>query len=384
MKISIYTLLLSVAILHGPKANAQIIHLSLPEQANTGYTLYFNKGQQKETILSGKTDASGKARLTIPTAQATYKGMAHLELGTKKNIQFIVNKENFSIQSRQAKIQFLYSKENQYMNQLAAENKQEIKGASYAPIYHDILLYTQRLQRLQQNQSVTEIPALRTYLSHKLDMDALYTSGLWNLTISGTFGLYPDKQAFGQDMVAAMKRTRTQEAFNALADDLITICEQFGWLTAEDTILAYLASSKRLTNPSPTLRSLLAAQQVKPGSPAPMLEGYPKQPARQIIFFYESGCSNCEAELAEAMKHYSLLQKKGIEVVSVSADNDKEVHDYHAGKFPWKYKLCDTKEFEGVNFKRYGVVATPTIYLIDENGKIAGRYAKLSETKLIP
>lgn len=363
---------------------AQIIHLSLPEHANTEYTLYFNKGQKTQAVFSGKIDATGKSRITIPAAYSSYKGIAKLALQPKGELSFIVNKENFTVNSSRGRLNYLYSKENQYMANLFEGKINEVKGAVYAPAYEELFRYTQRLQGLSKGQSITEIPALRTYLTYKLDMESLYTSGFWNLTISGTFGLYPDKKLFGQDMVAAMKRTASQEVFSALAEDLVTICEQFGWTSAEDTIISYLAQSGRLKNPSKTIKTLFAAQQLKPGTLAPALEGYPQALSNKLIVFYESGCDNCEAELARLMEQYAVLQQKGIEVITVSADNDKAVHDYHSKKFPWKYKLCDLKAFEGVNFKRYGVVGTPTLYLIDKNKKIVGRYALLKETGLLP
>ncbi|MCL2652055.1 MAG: thioredoxin family protein, partial [Candidatus Azobacteroides sp.] len=73
---------------------------------------------------------------------------------------------------------------------------------------------------------------------------------------------------------------------------------------------------------------------------------------------------------------------KGIRVISIAADHDENVFEYHAKDFPWTDKLCDYQGFEGNNFKNYGVVATPTIYLIDENGNIQGKFATLQETGL--
>jgi peroxiredoxin len=220
------------------------------------------------------------------------------------------------------------------------------------------------------------------FISNRLDMDILYSSGLWNFLISSTFELYADKAVFGQDMVKNLQRIRSQKAFDTLANDLVTICEQFGWVEAEDTIVSYLASSGRLKNMQQNLIIALELKKVKTGNKAIPIQGI-KNLSNSLLVFYESGCPNCEMQLEELKKHYPELTKKKVQVVTISSDMSKEIYDSKAKDFPWPNKLCDYNGFEGENFRNYGILATPTMYVTDKNGYITGRYAKLSETGLI-
>jgi hypothetical protein len=77
--------------------------------------------------------------------------------------------------------------------------------------------------------------------------------------------------------------------------------------------------------------------------------------------------------------NYSLIKAKGYDVISVSADLDKETTEKTSNVFPWKEKICDYKGFEGVNFENYGIVGTPTIFVTDKEGTITGRYARLAD-----
>ena len=63
----------------------------------------------------------------------------------------------------------------------------------------------------------------------------------------------------------------------------------------------------------------------------------------------------------------------------ISADKDKNIFENTTQQFPWSNKYCDFAGFEGDNFKNYGVIGSPTIYLIDENKIIEGRYARLED-----
>jgi hypothetical protein len=87
--------------------------------------------------------------------------------------------------------------------------------------------------------------------------------------------------------------------------------------------------------------------------------------------------------LEELSRQYAYLHNSGIQVISIASDVDERVFNFHAESFPWPDKLCDYKGFMGENFVNYAILATPTFYVIG-NGVILGRYASLSDTKLLP
>ena len=81
----------------------------------------------------------------------------------------------------------------------------------------------------------------------------------------------------------------------------------------------------------------------------------------------------------EVEKFAKSARDRGIEVISIAADHDKTIYENTASRFPWKNKLCNFKGFEGENFKNYGIIGTPTFYLIDNKGIIQGKYATLAD-----
>jgi peroxiredoxin len=121
---------------------------------------------------------------------------------------------------------------------------------------------------------------------------------------------------------------------------------------------------------------------IKPGTKALPVTGH-KKLSNALLMFYESGCSNCALQLDEMKKHYPEIEKKGVRIITISADTSPEVFEYHSKDFPWTDKMCDFQGFDGPDFKTYGVVGTPTFYLIDKNGTITNRYARLDDTGLL-
>ncbi|MDR1937632.1 MAG: thioredoxin family protein, partial [Tannerellaceae bacterium] len=87
----------------------------------------------------------------------------------------------------------------------------------------------------------------------------------------------------------------------------------------------------------------------------------------------------CRYELEALKQKYPLLTDNHIRVVSISADADRDVYESASAGFPWPDRLWDGKGFDGENFLNYGIVGTPTFILVDREGLVRGRYARLSE-----
>ncbi|GHS97146.1 hypothetical protein FACS189421_03440 [Bacteroidia bacterium] len=408
---------------------AQTVEFNFPSFAGQEYSLHLYKGNTSDTIQKGIIP-TGHLTLIVPEKDKEYTGMLHLGFG-QGGQSFVLNKENFSVTATKSNptendIVFVNSVENNYLRAQFKE-QQVLFGkidavyrgeAAYAddsellPVFQkEFIRLNEQFTARQKEISASKLYAARylqmveflnglasrlyapgeeaaksvdliRYFNDELSMDELYTSGLWNPLISSTFELFADKKAFGEAMVNNLKRVRSQEIFNVLASDLITICEQFGWSDAENIILPYLVSSGRIQNPQGTLYYAVEMDKVKSGSKAAPIEGI-KKLSNVLLLFYESGCSNCQIQLGELKKHYAELEKKGIRVIAISADSSDEVFKYHSKDFPWKDNLCDYQGFDGANFRHYGVVATPTLFLIDNKGIITGRYAKLADTGLL-
>lgn len=406
---------------------AQTIDFDLPQLANQEYTIHVFKGTATDTIARGYFDSSGKIHFVMPEQYKDYVGMAHISFG-QGGQNVALNKESFSVAFSPLFNDIIYSgsAENDFLKkqfkiQQPLFAKQEVITRGQA-VYADdpalLPVFQKEFARLNEQYTTRqkEITAQKLYAAQylqfieflnglgsrlyapyeeaakvadldsvfrtQLDIDYLYTSGLWNHVISTTFKLYPSPKMFGEAMVAKLKKIRSQAVFNALTNDLVTICEQYGWTEAENVIFPYLVESERLEDPHGRLYLVYALSKIKPGDKAPAIQGE-QNLANTLLFFYESGCSNCQKQLEELRNHYAEVQKQGVRVISISADSSEEVFKYHAKNFPWPDQRCDLQGFKGEIFKTYGVVATPTIYTIDKKGNIVGRYAALAETGLI-
>jgi hypothetical protein len=73
------------------------------------------------------------------------------------------------------------------------------------------------------------------------------------------------------------------------------------------------------------------------------------------------------------------LHNNNIRVVSIAADMNPARFEAESRRFPWVDKLCDFQGFEGVNFMAFGVMATPTFFVISENGKIEQEFNSVNE-----
>jgi len=356
---------------------AQTISVHFPDFANRPFSMQLFQGQNTETIASGQFNSQGQAQIVVPPAFSGFVGVGVLNIDNELSIQLIINNENFSVeQDSDAGIVFRNSPENEFMvAHFSGLRAVRLSPTMYAPRLVALMNFENELQ-----QGVNPIRG-RAHLRRSLDMEALFTSGLWNHIISGAFNLYRNPRDFGTDMVEVLRRTSNQTVFEALAEDLITICTQFGWEAAQDEIVEYLVSSQRIPYPSGRLFTAFLQHRVRPGTPAPALvDGRGTiAPRKTLLMFHETGCPNCERQMQIAIRNYQTIRERGFDVISVSADFDEAIHKMVSAPFPWRRILNDFEGFGGVNFNNYGVVAIPTMYLIDENGIVVGRFARLQD-----
>ncbi len=289
---------------------------------------------------------------------------------------------------------FIFSKEKQRLEEESVLLADTLKNSKlYAARYLELRRFLSgKAAPLVVNPDSVLWSDTRQYLRDSLDLSSLYTSGQWFDVINACLELYANgsryHNEFGGDMIHILKRIDSQEVFEVFASNLLTMCEQFNWPEAENQIVSYLSTSDRAVQLRGNLQKVISMAQVKAGNPAPSIAGFNvisekmkhlPVPKGYLVVFYESGCHNCDVQLGEIKKQYEKIQTQGLRVVSISADNDQHVFDFHSKDYPWPDKLCDYNGFEGENFKNYGVIGTPTIFMIDEKGIIQGRYARLED-----
>lgn len=91
----------------------------------------------------------------------------------------------------------------------------------------------------------------------------------------------------------------------------------------------------------------------------------------KILDFWSSGCRPCRAENPNLVKLYKEYHSKGLEILSISLDSQKEdwVNAIAADNMIW-YHVSDLKGYRNAVAQLYDVYAIPTLIVLDENNVI--------------
>ncbi|KQO33024.1 hypothetical protein ASF10_19690 [Flavobacterium sp. Leaf82] len=415
-------------------AQAQTVKFDFSGFANKKYAYILAKGDQKDTIAQGKLDATGKAVLALPKAQKNYKGMSKFALEDGTAIDLIVNNENFSVASTATvpaieNIKFTGSAENELLQATQPQKSETEKlglikdalqiykkedalysvfekekqqlGVTYIAEQAAIAkspLYAARVREMTNflmakgsNPDMTQeevIKEFRPFIKDKLDFENLYTSGLWSPVIEtwGQMQQYAvkDDAVLFEDTKTILSRIKNKAVYTAFTDKMVGMFAKAGKDYMVSDLGRYVAKSGMIEKP--TNRVISAMNDLNVGATAPVLQtptGKKIITKNTLLFFFESGCNNCENEIHQLLGNYQIVKDKGYEIISVAADLSKDAGDGHGHEFPWKDQLCDYKGFKGENFINYGIIGTPTFFTIDEKGKITGKYAALTETGIL-
>lgn len=93
-----------------------------------------------------------------------------------------------------------------------------------------------------------------------------------------------------------------------------------------------------------------------------------------LVDFWASWCGPCRAEMPYVVEAYQKYHDKGLEVIGVSFDNDKDAWVAAIGslKMPWP-QMSDLKGWESAAAGAYNIQSIPANVLIDEQGKIVAK-----------
>jgi alkyl hydroperoxide reductase subunit AhpC len=242
----------------------------------------------------------------------------------------------------------------------------------------------------------------KSYFLNEIDFEALYGSSLWFPTINACIEVYMKDgfyyEQFGKDVVANMQKIKDTQVLISLAEAAISVCTQFSWDTDQTAIVDYLIASNRIENPRGKLKKLMQMQAMRVGKKAPdliitqhigrvedhnhqttILKSEEFSETKTLVIFYQSGCGHCETTMNSLRDNYENITKKGVKIIAISADTDNVVFKNTANSYPWKDSYCDLEGLNGINFKNYAVLGTPTMILMDKTGNIAAKIASTEE-----
>lgn len=236
------------------------------------------------------------------------------------------------------------------------------------------------------------------YIAEGLDWPALYTSGHWDGVISSWVGIYTQVLSEPSSFVTGFSRVSkkitnpkqyadfaaraayalTEQGKDDLIKEIAPIVTASGKISSYDGMLSsYVSLAKGMQ--APDLK--IPVEKGKGGGNTLLKsssfagKGY----LRTLLVFYDSGCGACERELKELSGSFKELESKKVRVITISSDKEEAVFKNKSGDFPWKQAYCDYEGMKGVNFRNYGVAGTPTMFLIDDKGKVMLRSATFKE-----
>ncbi|MEO9022874.1 MAG: TlpA disulfide reductase family protein [Ginsengibacter sp.] len=166
-----------------------------------------------------------------------------------------------------------------------------------------------------------------------------------------------------------------KDKYDEVMQSLNNLTKRYPWLTeakqAEQTIITNMAMAAKVQsgNPVPSI------SYPDPNGKMHGLETYKGK--YLLIDFWASWCGPCRAAIPKVKELYSEYKNKGLDVLSISIDDDKGAwrKAMKEENMPWEQLLSPDKDKTMKQFQFSGI---PTMYLIDPDGKIIKSYVGYS------
>lgn len=232
----------------------------------------------------------------------------------------------------------------------------------------------------------------------QIDFDALYGTSMWFSIINSCMEVYTKESlyfgAFGADVASNLKRIKNQQVYEDLIDAAISVTEKFSWTNDQEAIVDFIIKDNRIKNQTGKLEKIIQSYQLTIGKKSPnltltntvgnnttttVLKTDALKSKYTLLLFYQSDCGHCETAIATLKTNYKDLVARGIKIISIAGDLDPATFTKTAASFPWAAKYRDVEGMNGVNFKNYAVVGTPTMFLLDSKGVILSKMTTISE-----
>jgi len=230
------------------------------------------------------------------------------------------------------------------------------------------------------------------YFANEMDWQGLYTSGHWAEDISSWINIHTkvlnDSFRFTDDFKKISERIEDPSQYKDFVEKVAFYLREQSKNNYINKIASLVRLSGKITNYEGILASYIKGA---PGTQAPdlIIKDNDKtfilknnklavgNYSKTMLLFYASGCQPCEDLLKQLPNYYENINNKGVKIISMSADEDEKV--FKAKDFLWKDSYCDYEGVRGANFQNYAIIGTPTIFLLDNTGKILLRTASLEE-----
>lgn len=196
------------------------------------------------------------------------------------------------------------------------------------------------------------------------------------------------EEAYGK--VADDAEAKENEFIKANADSFVgayVVASKMGGMTYEQLVEAYnlLGENAKQTELAQTVKeridklAAVAIGQKAPNFTLNTPEGkplslYDVKGKVKVIDFWASWCGPCRGENPNVVKMYKELHKKGLEILSVSLDNNKEawLKAIKDDNLTWNH-VSDLKGWQCEAAQLYGVNGIPHLVVLDANNVIVAK-----------
>jgi thiol-disulfide isomerase/thioredoxin len=239
---------------------------------------------------------------------------------------------------------------------------------------------------------------INTFITNELDFSVLYTSNHWGGIINSwteiQIKVLKDDAKMVADVITILNRIKSDAVYTDFVVNLTKELTKAGKDNALFALIPTIKNSKRLLNYEGVLN--IFKQDLSGKAPDLTFVTYngTKEAKNQVttvlktddlkskftlLVFYKSGCGPCEETMKGLTDNYKAITKKGIKIITIAADTDEKVFKDTSLPHPWHDKYCDFEGMNGINFKNYAVIGTPTMYVLDSKGIILSRLATINE-----
>lgn len=241
-----------------------------------------------------------------------------------------------------------------------------------------------------------EIPAtIAAFRAFDYSDERLYKSGLLKDAIESHFWLLEN---MGQPLDTIFKQMRisidfmlanlsgNEKKFNEITKNLFHLLEKRSLYSASEYLAIKVLTQNSCNVNDDLAKQLESYRAMKKGNTAPDIVfsgavlksgSVMKIPSKlsdihsayKVVIFGASWCPKCTEELGQLLPLYLKWKSKGVEVIFISLDTEKEVFKNFTSVFPF-ISMCDFKKWDTQSAKDYYVFASPTLFLLDKNQKI--------------
>ena len=238
------------------------------------------------------------------------------------------------------------------------------------------------------------------FITEKISFEDMYVSGHWAGIIQSwvvlQMNVVNDKDQFDKDFKLISDRIKNPKHYTDFVGKVTYYLSQYGKDDYVAAIASTVISSGKITSFEGKTMEVYVKAMV--GSQAPDLvitehigkvadhnhstktiQTNALDSKYSLLVFYQSGCGPCEETMQGLQGNYKNLSSKGVKIITISADTDDQVFKNTSNQYPWKDKYCDLHGINGVNFKNYAVIGTPTMFLLDSKGIIIEKIATIEQ-----